>query len=302
MGGTGKTPHVEYLIRLLKDRKEVATLSRGFGRTKRGFLVADDKSTAMDVGDEPLQFFTKFKQDIVVAVEANRVLGAMDLFFRYPDINVLLLDDAYQHRAIHAGLNILLTDFSHPYSTDMILPVGNLRESKSGRRRADIVVLTKCPDFDELDKDQWRKDLRLEDNQSLFLSKIAYDQLIDLQGERFKSKPDRIIIVSGIANADPLVEYLNNSHEILHHFEYRDHYRFKAQDIQEIHDLFDKFADDNVVIVTTEKDMMRLKNRSEFVGINDYPWGIQSIKVELDEPDKFDQIVVDYVENHHRNS
>lgn len=302
MGGTGKTPHVEYLIRLLKDRKEVATLSRGFGRTKRGFLVADDKSTALDVGDEPLQFFTKFKQDIVVAVEANRVLGAMDLFFRYPDINVLLLDDAYQHRAIHAGLNILLTDFSHPYSTDMILPVGNLRESKSGRRRADIVVLTKCPDFDELDKDQWRKDLRLEDNQSLFLSKIAYDQLIDLQGERFKSKPDRIIIVSGIANADPLVEYLNNSHEILHHFEYRDHYRFKAQDIQEIHDLFDKFADDNVVIVTTEKDMMRLKNRSEFVGISDYPWGIQSIKVELDEPDKFDQIVVDYVENHHRNS
>ena len=132
MGGTGKSPHIEYLIRLLKDNHQVATLSRGFGRVERGFKIADDASTAATIGDEPLQFYKKFKSDITVSVEANRVLGAMDLFRQQPEINVLLLDDAYQHRAIHAGLNILLTDYSHPYYSDFILPVGNLRESKGG--------------------------------------------------------------------------------------------------------------------------------------------------------------------------
>lgn len=302
MGGTGKTPHVEYLIRLLKDQYKVATLSRGFGRTKRGFVIADEDSTALDVGDEPLQFYTKFKDNVVVAVEANRVLGAMDLFYQYPERNVLLLDDAYQHRAIHAGLNILLTDYSHPFHRDMILPVGNLRESKSGRKRADVVVLTKCPVFENVDKGQWKRDLKITENQSFFMSRIAYDQLIDIQGEPLKEQAQKIILVTGIATAAPLVEHLQKETEILHHFEYRDHYRFKPHDIQEIHNLFDKFADNNVVIVTTEKDMMRLKNRAEFQSMKSYPWAIQGIKIQLDEPEKFNQIIIDYVENHHRSN
>lgn len=299
MGGTGKTPHVEYLIRLLKDQHQLATLSRGFGRTKRGFVLADEQSNSDDIGDEPLQFYTKFKNDVVVAVEANRVLGAMDLFYHHPERNVLLLDDAFQHRAIHADCNILLTDFKHPYSSDYILPLGNLRESRSGSKRAQIIVMTKCPDFQEVNKEQWRKKLKVQTNQHFFLSRIKYHQVLDLQGEAQDISAKKLIVVTGIAKPDPLIEYLNQSHEIIHHFNYRDHYRYKASDINEIHNLFDKFANENVAILTTEKDMMRLINRDEFDSIKAYPWMCQTIKVELDEPQAFDQIIKDYVEKNH---
>ncbi len=300
MGGTGKSPHIEYLIRLLKDQHQVATLSRGFGRVERGFKIADDHSTAATIGDEPLQFYKKFKNDITVSVEANRVLGAMDLFRQQPDINVLLLDDAYQHRAIHAGLNILLTDYSHPYYSDFILPVGNLRESKIGKKRADIIIVTKCPELSEQEKEQIKRKCKPLAHQSLYFSRINYGEVLPLQGAASINLSGRkIILVTGIAKTAPLEKYIAEQAEIIHHFNYNDHHKFRASELTEIHNLFDKFANEKPLILTTEKDAMRLDTR-EFKALTDkYPWVYQSITVEIDNTEGFNKEVLSYVENNH---
>ena len=152
MGGTGKTPHTEYLIRLLKDRYALFTLSRGFGRKERGFIIADENSTARQIGDEPLQYYKKFGKEIGVAVEANRVMGVMDICRIHPETQLVLLDDAYQHRAIYAGLSILITTYSEPFYADFLLPVGNLRELRHGKNRANVIIVSKCPTLTDSEK------------------------------------------------------------------------------------------------------------------------------------------------------
>ena len=145
VGGTGKSPHIMYLIDLLKDEKLIATLSRGYGRKTKGFLIANYSSKVYDIGDEPMQFFQRFKNRILIAVCEDRAFGAQKLIDHY-NADAILLDDAYQHRGIKAGFNILLTDYNNPYYKDFLLPAGDLRESRSGVRRADIIIVTKCPD------------------------------------------------------------------------------------------------------------------------------------------------------------
>lgn len=295
MGGTGKTPHVEYLIRLLKDDYKLATLSRGFGRKERGFIIASDQSSADQIGDEPLQYYKKYGNQVVVSVEANRVLGAMDLFRQHPEIEVLLLDDAYQHRAILPSFNILLTDHEHPFYRDFILPVGNLRESRSGKNRADVIIVTKCPDLSDIQKENLIRKIRPHSNQTVLFSKLNYQDVIDFTGAKVDVAGRNIILVTGIASSKPLVEYLESKAMILRHFNYPDHHKFRPSELQEIHNIFDKFAEQEPLIVTTEKDAMRLLSDELKTEIDKRPWCYQSIQVEIDNKELFDNLIKKHV-------
>ncbi|UKN02135.1 tetraacyldisaccharide 4'-kinase [Paracrocinitomix mangrovi] len=302
MGGTGKTPHVEYLIRLLKEDFKTATLSRGFGRKERGFIIADAKASANRIGDEPFQYYKKFKDDIVVSVEANRVLGAMDLFRIHPDINVLLLDDAYQHRSIYAGINILLTDYNHPFYKDFILPVGNLRESRLGKKRADIIIVTKCPSLSDGEKNKIKSKIKPTTHQQLFFSHIKYGDVCKFNGEKINLSGSKVILVTGIANAAPLKSYLESNAEVLHHFNFPDHHTFKESELEEIHNIFDKFAAESPLIVTTEKDAMRLLDKAFEKVIEKYPWCYQQIEIEIDNHQQFDELILKYVKENNPDS
>ena len=296
MGGTGKSPHIEFLIRLLKDQYKVATLSRGFGRTERGFIIADEKATAKTIGDEPLQFYKKFGNEITVSVEASRVLGAMDLFHAKPETEILLLDDAYQHRAIHRDFNILLTDFNHPYYSDFILPVGNLRESKSGKSRADAVIVTKCPELSLEEKKEITSKLNLTKNQSVYFSSIKYDKVLSFDGSEVQLDDQKVVLVTGIADATPLIKYLEDKVEIVKHFKFNDHHKFREEELTEIHNFIGKFASENPLILTTEKDAMRLMCNEFEEMLKKDSWVYQSIIVELDREAEFRKEVLSYVE------
>lgn len=304
MGGTGKTPHIEYLIRLFKNNHHLATLSRGFGRKQRGFIIADEQSNAEQIGDEPLQFYKKFGQEITVAVEVDRVKGVMDLCYQKEDTNLVLLDDAYQHQAIKPGLNILLTDFNYPFYKDFILPVGNLRELRKNKKRADVIIVTKCPDFKSINKTTILQSIKPLKHQQVFFSKIAYnDILTPVVGEQLSINPmiKYAIVVTGIANPTPLIDFISKRFKILKHLKFSDHYRFKAQDIDEIHNLLVKFDDFSPIIITTEKDAMRLIGNDLEQKICNNPWFYQGITIEIDRQKEFDNIILNYVQKNRRD-
>lgn len=279
VGGTGKTPQIEYLIRLLKDDYKVSVLSRGYKRKTKGFQILNKTHTAEDVGDEPLQFFLKFKE-ITVAVDANRTEGIQRLLKEVkPD--VILLDDAYQHRKVKAGYYILLTKFNELYVNDFILPTGNLRESRRGANRASMVIVTKCPNsLKEVDKQTIAKKLNLHSNQELFFTRIAYNnQLLgsieNLTIEELKGK--KVVLVTGIANPSSLLSYLDECNINYEHLKFPDHHHFSEQDLFKIN--AKAKAIENTVVLTTEKDYVRLKGsvknlyyieiHNEFIGSTD---------------------------------
>ncbi len=258
VGGTGKTPQIEYLIRFLSDKYRLATLSRGYKRETKGFVLANDSSDAKILGDEPFQFFSKFK-DILVAVDENRKNGIENLLSLKNKPEIILLDDAYQHRKVKAGFYILLTTYNDLFCDDYILPVGNLRESRKNSDRANLIVVTKCPKNLNLDnQNSIKSKLKLNNNQQLFFSFIDYDN--DLFSEKdsieIKSilKLDKILI-AGIANPKPFFEFLKQENDLI--LEFNDHHNFSENDIQKIKEL-----SSNRIIVTTEKDYVRLKNNS----------------------------------------
>jgi len=300
MGGTGKTPHTEYLIRLLQDKFKVATLSRGFGRKEYGFKIADENSTALSIGDEPLQYFKKFGDKISVAVEANRVHGVMDLCREIPEINLILLDDAFQHRSIYAGLNILITAYDAPFYKDFILPVGTLREFKNGKKRADIIIVSKCPEFNLVDKKKIVNSINPSKSQTVFFSKIQYGSVLSFNGQPKLENLSghQVILVTGIANPDSLKQYVSLNNEIVHHFNFNDHHKFSQSDLTEIHNLFDKFASPDTILLTTEKDAMRLIYKEFEAELKKYPWYYQAIEIATDEKEKFDKLILDYAEKH----
>lgn len=303
VGGTGKTPHTEYLIRLLKDTHKLATLSRGYGRKEFGFKIADDDSTARQIGDEPLQFYKKYGKDITVAVESDRVKGVMDICYQKEETNLVLLDDAYQHRSIQPGFNILLTDYNKPFFNDYIMPVGDLRELRSGKKRADIIIVTKCADFESIDKVDLIKEIKPLPEQSVFFSKIVYDPII----KPFNSDHSptiiskNIILVTGIAKPTPLLNYLKMKFNVLEHCKFNDHYQFKEKDIDDIHNLLVKFADSNPTIVTTEKDAMRLVGCEFEDKVKSQYWYYQAITVEIDDKEGFDNKIIKYVQENRRD-
>lgn len=254
VGGTGKTPQIEYLIRLLTPTYKIATLSRGYKRKSEGFILADATSNAEILGDEPFQFYQKFP-NILVAVDANRKNGIEQLInISKPDI--VLLDDAFQHRKVKAGFYILLTAYNDLYADDFILPTGNLRESRSGAERANIVVVTKCPsNLSEKEKNSIERKLQLESRQKLFFTSIAYDEFIFSEEKQLpvlEIKNSEKLLLAGIAKPEPFFDYLKNEKDMV--LTYPDHHHFTEKDIAEI-----KEKANGKIIITTEKDFVRLK-------------------------------------------
>jgi len=302
VGGTGKTPHTEYLINLLKDTHHLATLSRGYGRKEFGFKIADEKTTSKQIGDEPLQFYKKFGKEVTVAVESDRVKGVMDICYQKEDTDLVLLDDAYQHRSIKPGFNILLTDYNRPFYSDFVLPVGDLRELRQGKKRADIIIVTKCPNFEEIDKTEIIHNIKPNKKQSIFLSKVIYGDIYDFN--TFKTVENikkNIILVTGIAKPNPLLNYLKKTYNVLEHCKFTDHYRFKEKDIDDISNLLVKFAELDPVIMTTEKDAMRLIGCDFEDKVKQQSWFYQTITVEIDEKEKFDNLILNYVQENCRD-
>ncbi|CAN5406147.1 tetraacyldisaccharide 4'-kinase [soil metagenome] len=253
-GGTGKTPMIEYLIDLLIPKYTIVTLSRGYGRKSKGYRVLNKDDHALTVGDEPLQFKLKYPQ-VVVAVDENRVRGVLNLMDEV-DPQVILLDDALQHRKIEAGLNILLTSFNNLYSNDAILPAGNLRETASGANRANIIVVTKCPThLSAAEQEEIGKELRLEKRQKLFFSFIEYgaffiNEKVKITKAEISNR--HILLVTGIAKPQPLLEHLQKEEIRFEHAQFPDHHNFTPKELNSISKA--------EVILTTEKDYVRLRD------------------------------------------
>ena len=293
VGGTGKSPHVMYLIDLLKDEKMTCTLSRGYGRKTSGFRIANYESKVFDIGDEPMQFFRRFKNRILISVCENRVLGVQKLLKHYYP-QLIILDDAFQHRRIKAGFNILLTDYNKPFFEDYLLPAGDLRESRGGAERADIIIVTKCPDsIPEERYKQIRSKINLNAKQQLFFSKIIYDDVLigkNHEVHRHEWKNKNVILVTGIANPDGLVTFAEANFKNVLHLKYPDHHNFKDVEIDYIRKRFAETEGDKL-IVTTEKDYMRL---FEEHSLNNDLFYLP-IRIELNDKEKFNQTILEYV-------
>lgn len=252
VGGTGKTPQIEYLIRLLSDKYKVAVLSRGYKRTTEGFILADEKATASSIGDEPFQFYSKFS-NIQVAVDANRKNGIENLLQHPNRPDVILLDDAYQHRKVKAGYYILLTAYDDLFCDDYILPFGNLREPSSGKKRADMIIVTKCPnDLSELAQQKIREKLKVK--QPVFFTTIQYDDYVFGNESKLlvsEIQSESKVLVAGIAKPKLFFDFLKN--ETDEALVFQDHHHFSKQDCEQI------LAKANGrKIITTEKDFVRL--------------------------------------------
>jgi tetraacyldisaccharide 4'-kinase len=283
-GGTGKSPMTEYLIRLLKDEKSIASLSRGYKRKTEGFVLADDNASVKTIGDEPFQFYKKF-DDIMVAVDADRQNGIEKLMALKDKPEVILLDDAFQHRKVKAGFNILLTSYNQLYCNDIVLPTGNLREPRSGAKRAQVIVVTKCPDnLTTEDKDRISKRLKLDNSQCVYFSTINYsDCVISLKNKLKLENLRKFTLVTGIANAEPLVNYLTNLGLKFDHLEYPDHYNFRTSDIDTL--------TTKDLILTTEKDFVRLSvNTSLKSNLYYLP-----INISIDNEDDFKKQIIKFV-------
>lgn len=283
VGGTGKSPMIEYLIRLLKEKFQVATLSRGYRRKSEGFQLGNQTSTADDLGDEPMQFHQKFS-DIKVAVDADRQNGISQLMKKVsPD--VILLDDAFQHRKVTAGFYVLLTKFDSLFVDDLILPAGNLRESKRGAKRADVIIITKCPKGLSLEEQtKIRNKLNPLPSQQVFFTCISYAK--DVRGNNETKCLTSLnnlnfTLVTGIANPKPLVQYLNNLNLNFEHISYKDHHNFSDKELNEL--------SKKQIIITTEKDYMRLKDSLSNV------FYLPIVTEFLNDKDVFDKKVLSFV-------
>lgn len=297
-GGTGKTPHVEYLIELLKDDYKIATLSRGYGRKTKGYREVDRDSSYLEAGDEPTQFAGKFP-DIKVAVCENRIEGVSKLI-ENDNPDVIILDDAYQHRYIKPGLNILLTDYYTPYSDDLVLPSGTLRELRSGSKRADIIIVTKTEPavLSPILKKVMMKKLRIRSNQRLYFSYIEYLPPISIFNSKKKldEHVTTLFLITGIANPYPLQEEMKKRCSEIYCFTYRDHHSFSEKEISKILSDFNRHLSPKKAIVTTEKDAKRLMVepfRSMLVNV---PIFYVPIKVNLHQHESFDLTVKSFIE------
>jgi tetraacyldisaccharide 4'-kinase len=294
VGGTGKTPQIEYLIRLLGDSYKVATLSRGYKRQSEGFILANETSNALQLGDEPFQFFQKFK-NIQVAVDANRKNGIEQLLSQPNKPNVILLDDAFQHRKVKAGFYILLTSYGDLFSDDFMLPTGNLRESRSGAQRADVVIVTKCPsNLSQEEQNKIKKQLHLSPNQSLFFTFIEYEDAVYAEDKKIKiSKIQEVdkILLAGIAKPESFFAYLKQENDEC--LTFPDHHHFSESELLDI-----KKRANNKIIVTTEKDYVRLKGSI----LSDQLYFLPIKSSFLSNRDNFDKIILNYVGQSTRDS
>jgi len=277
VGGTGKSPMVELLIRTLRSRFEIAVLSRGYKRKTRGYALANESTTALDIGDEPMQFHQKFP-DVAVAVGEERMVAIPQLLHDRPDTKVIILDDAFQHRSVRAGMNILLTDYSNLFTRDWWLPSGDLRDAPSSYRRADIIIVTKCPE--ELSEEE-RRAIVIEigplSHQRIFFTSICYGEPYLITGQAtggVKTTVNdqvEVLLVTGIANPAPLKRWLDEHSRTYYELEYGDHHIFSIDDLNTMTRRFDSLTAGRKIILTTEKDAVRLtKFRQELEGLPFY--------------------------------
>lgn len=265
VGGTGKTPQIEYLINLLKNDYNVAVLSRGYKRKTSGFILLNDSHSAEEVGDEPLQFFKKFSK-IQVAVDANRTNGITQLLNQKNKPDVVLLDDAFQHRKVTAGFYVLLTKYNDLYTNDFLLPTGNLRESRRGAKRANVIVVTKCSNhLSDKEKNKIKESLKPTKNQQILFSTISYAETVKGVKEIKTNELSNyeVVLVTGIANPKPMLQFLDKLKVAYHHINFPDHHHFTESDITKIQHQFELISNQNKIILTTEKDYMRLASKIE---------------------------------------
>lgn len=312
VGGSGKTPHVEYLIRLLQDKAKVAVLSRGYKRKSKGYILADENTTVAEIGDEPYQMHKKFDK-IYVAVDKDRCHGIDTITSsdETKDTDVILLDDAYQHRYVKPGVNILLVDYHRLIIYDKLLPAGRLREPISGKTRADIVIITKCPkNLKPMSYRVLTRAMSLYPYQKLFFTCLEYGELQPIFNTTEKKNSvdsiknsDNIMLITGIASPEQMINDLEPYTKNIKHLCYPDHHDFTANDIEQINETYETLPKGSLII-TTEKDASRitsLEGLSDNVKNNIYILPIQ-VKVLLDQEDKFNENILSYVQKNSRNS
>ena len=310
VGGTGKTPHVEYLVRLLSKEAKVAVLSRGYKRKTHGYQLADKDSTMRDIGDEPYQMKLKFP-NIEVAVDANRCEGIDHLINdeQTKDTDVIILDDAYQHRYVKPGINILLVDYHRLIIYDELLPSGRLREPIESKKRADIVIITKCPDsLNPIDYRVLTKAMKLYAYQSLFFTSLHYGAPYLLFGGDETRVPKKqnsdVLLLTGIASPEQMIDDVQPNVKSLKPLTFPDHHAFSPRDIEKINNAFAAMPQESRVILTTEKDAARLRSvsgLSEEVKQRLLVLPVE-VKFMLDGEEIFNDKIISYVRKNSRNS
>ncbi|MDQ1296315.1 MAG: Tetraacyldisaccharide 4-kinase [Bacteroidota bacterium] len=313
IGGTGKTPHTEYLAGLLKQNFRVAILSRGYKRKSSGFRFADSNSKVSDIGDEPMQIFRKFP-DITIAVDRNRVRGVEKILKEKPETAVIILDDGFQHRKITPGYSILLSDFDRLMIRDHLLPYGNLRESINNMDRADIILITKSPDdISPIQRRLIVKEVRKAPYQNLYFTSVVYKDPVpvfenSLHGVIPLSLNDSgscgIVLVTGIANPKTFYEYLGKSFNEIIHLRFADHHIYTFNDYNKISDAWASLRSPRKYVITTEKDAVRLREITNFTeplksSFYYIPVGVKFLN---DDKEEFDNMIVDYVRKNKRNN
>ncbi len=304
VGGTGKTPHTQYVIGLLKRDFHVAALSRGYGRKSKGYhsILQTDPylRNAKTFGDEPIMTHLRFP-DIPLAVDGDRAEGVRMLLDENPDTEVIVLDDAYQHLRFRPSFHLLLTEYDRPYRPDMPMPAGKLREFPRAARFADAVIVTKVPDDARPDESAWRHKLRLLPQQPLFFTRFRYESLQPVTPAARRLAPENIrdlVVLTGIAHPKPLLTHLEKRHRIVHHYAFPDHHSFTEKEIQSIYDQhFNNIGKDSV-LVTTEKDWMRLQSERTINIVSLLPLFVVPVQIEFlteSQKDTFNQMLTDHV-------
>jgi len=267
VGGTGKSPMVMYLAELLKKKYPLATLSRGYKRRTSGYILANEQFTANELGDEPMQFYLHHP-DVAVAVGEKRIEAIPQLLYDRPDTKLIILDDAFQHREIHSGLNIILTDYSNLYTRDFLLPTGDLRDQRSSMSRAEVIIVSKCPlNLSEHEKFLILKELIPSDNQKVFFTGIRYDTPYHIiTQEKFPlTRELEVLLVCGIANPAPLKHYIHEKTKTYDALFFKDHHIYSVDDFNAITERFDFLSETKKIIITTEKDAVRLMKFKELI-------------------------------------
>ncbi|PRY15715.1 lipid-A-disaccharide kinase [Pontibacter ummariensis] len=301
VGGTGKTPHVEYLLRLLRSYR-LATLSRGYKRKSKGFILADERSTASLLGDEPFQYHRDFP-GVAVAVAESRVEGIQQIRQRVPGVEVVVLDDAMQHRPVKPSLLLMLTDFNRPFYEDLVLPAGLLRETRQGASRADLVIVTKCPPAlgqDQQEKISKRVKTYSKPGTPVFFSAFAYGAPVSFGAEAQLSK--RIVLVTGIANASSLFQYLHSQgYDILQHLAFPDHHDYSQEDLLQLMQLLTTSRFSGAALMTTRKDAVKLAGEALKDLTQELPFFYVPIEVQLlSGQHAFDELILQHVRSFYK--
>jgi tetraacyldisaccharide 4'-kinase len=298
VGGTGKTPMTEYLIELLQPNYATATLSRGYKRKTKGFAIANATTTALEIGDEPMQFHEKYPA-VTVAVGEERFEAIPQILHARPATKVIILDDAFQHRSVLAGLNILLTEYKNLYSRDLMIPAGDLRDIKASSKRAEIIIITKCKSALTIsDKEEIEKELNPLPHQKVFFTEILYAAPYHLFTKEIydMSAGTDLLLLTGIANPKPMKSFLT---EHVHSFDmlrYPDHHIFSSTDLRDIKKQFEKIKSSDKIILTTEKDAVRLKKfEKELIDMPIYALPIKHYFL-FGEEENFNKIINDFLQ------